>query len=192
MQPTFKQLDLTVNVGPLQRELAGNDELFGQYPMRGEFPGSPHEEMKDIWIRYNDVKPFLKSGDWSTFADEHDSIWYPSANKIPSAKRIALKIMAEEEGERLGGILITKLPPYGKIKKHTDSGWHASYYDKYYVAVDSPKGSIFGFDQGEISAQNGDIFWFDNSHPHWVENNTAYDRISMIVCIRTNKHRRHS
>lgn len=189
--PAYKQIDLTVPVRQLQQELEGNQDLFGKYPMRGDFPASPHSEMKDIWVRYNDVQPFLKSGDWSKFADEHDSKWYEAADRLPSARNIAFQIMSEEQGERLGGVLITKLPPGGRIKKHTDSGWHSDYYDKYYVAVKSPKGSVFGFDDGNIAAEDGQIFWFDNSHPHWVENHTDDDRISMIVCIRTDKHRRH-
>lgn len=175
---------MNVDVLPLQARLKERADLFGQYPMRGEFEGSPHAEMKDIWVRYNDVQPYLESGDWSTFGDEHDSIWYPSYYEIPEVKKVIFDVMSYVDGERLGGVLITKLPPGGKIYPHTDSGWHASYYDKYYVPVENYNGSIFGFEDGVISPKIGEVYWFDNSKLHWVENNSAGDRIAMIICIR--------
>jgi hypothetical protein len=89
------------------------------------------------------------------------------------------------DGERLGGILITKLPAGGHIARHTDAGWHAQYYDKFYVPILNHKGSVFGFDDGIIEPELGEAWWFDNSNPHWVDNKSDCDRIAMIVCIRT-------
>jgi len=88
-------------------------------------------------------------------------------------------------GETLGGVLITKLPPSGIIDKHVDSGWHAGYYDKFYVPIQNANGSLFRFENGDIDAVEGEVYQFDNSVPHWVENNSDIDRISMVVCIRT-------
>jgi len=143
--------------------------------------------MTDIWVRYNDIEPYKNKGSLVGFNAEHDSVWYPVLKKLPSAKKIALDLMNKVEGERLGGILITKLPPGGKIAKHTDDGWHARYYDKFYVPVLTKPGGVFCFEDGEIDAKYGEAWWFNNAHNHWVENNTDSDRISMIICIRTEK-----
>lgn len=187
MPATHRKLNVSVNVDSLKAALKRNDHLFGEYPQRAEAPGSPHSEMKDIWIRYKDVKPHLESGDFSTFADEHDSVWYDSYRKLPEARRIIFDVMAAVDGERLGGILITKLPPGGKIAPHQDAGWHAGYYDKYYVPIQNGEGAIFGFEDGIISPEEGDVYWFDNSGLHWVENNSDINRIAMIVCIKTDR-----
>jgi len=181
---SHKKLNLKLDVQELKAALNSMPEEFGKYPQRGEFKGSPHSEMKDIWVRYNDVEPFLKSGDFSKFGDEHDSIWYDIADKLP-VKDLLFKIMEAVDGERLGGVLITKLPAGGKIKAHTDSGWHAAYYDKYYVPIQNKIGSTFGFEDGIIRPDEGDVWWFDNSIKHWVDNDTNEDRIAMIVCIKT-------
>lgn len=150
--------------------------------MRGEGE-SPHSEMTDIWIRYRDVVPHLISGDFSDFSDEHDSIWYPSSREIPEVKDVIFSVMSHVRGERLGGVLITKLSPGGKIKPHTDSGWHASYYDKFYVPIED-YGSEFGFESGVIQPKLGEVYQFDNSKLHWVNNETTGDRIAMIICIK--------
>jgi len=181
---SHKKLNITLDVAALKGALTLMPEEFGKYPQRGEFEGSPHSEMKDIWVRYNNVEPYLKSGDFSTFGDEHDSIWYDIADRLP-VKNLLFEIMKEVDGERLGGVLITKLSPGGKIKPHTDAGWHASYYDKYYIPIQNKKGSVFGFEDGIITPEEGDVWWFNNSVRHWVENNTDEDRIAMIVCVKT-------
>lgn len=175
----------SLDVLPLQQELLANLDEFDKYNQRRTFPNSPHAQMNDIWVRYNDINPFLAKGSLEGFEAEHDSVWYPVIDKLPSVKNVVFDLMRIVDGERLGGILITKLPPGGHIKRHTDAGWHAQYYDKFYVPILNSKGSIFGFDDGIIDPELGQAWWFDNSNPHWVDNNSDTDRIAMIVCIRT-------
>lgn len=184
MPVSHKKLDIKVDVAGLKAKLSLLNNLFGEYPYRGNIEGGPHSEMQDIWIRYNDVKPFIESDDFSKFADEHNSIWYKSADLMP-VKKIIFDLMSYVSGERLGGVLITKLPPKGKIAPHVDGGWHASYYEKYYVPIQNSEGSIFCFEDGEIHPEDGDIYWFDNSYLHWVNNDSNKDRIAMIICIKT-------
>ena len=162
-------------------------DRFDEHPYRRSGPGNPHMDMTDIWMRYNNLQPFLDKGSFEGFGDEHDSVWYPVSDKLPSAKAMAFALMATVEGERLGGVLVTKLPPGGKILPHTDAGWHASYYDKFYVPITAPENSYMGFDDGNIKSKLGQAWWFDNSNTHWVENPTQEERISMIVCIRTER-----
>jgi hypothetical protein len=92
--------------------------------------------------------------------------------------------MSMVNGERLGGVLITRLPPGGEITAHTDGGWHAEYYNKYYVPIKNLAGSIFGFIDGVIDPNIGEVWKFDNSVPHWVKNNSSEERIAMIICIK--------
>lgn len=187
MSEYYARVATDLDVLPLQTAILRQPKLFGKYPQRGNFEGSPHSEMKDIWVRYNDVEPYLKKGSLDGFADEHDSVWYPSAYAIPQVRKVVFDLMRIVEGERLGGVLITKLPPKGIIEKHSDGGWHAEYYDKYFVPILNEEGATFCFEDGVIHPKIGEAYWFDNSVPHWVENNTDSDRIAMIVCIRHSK-----
>jgi hypothetical protein len=175
----------SLDVLPLQQELLEHYNEFDKYEYRRTFPNSPHAQMQDIWARYNDVRPFEAKGSLEGFEAEHDSIWYPVIDKIPSVKKVVFDLMRIVDGERLGGVLITKLPANGHIARHTDAGWHAQYYDKFYVPILNSKGSIFGFDDGVIEPELGQAWWFDNSNPHWVDNKSDTDRIAMIVCIRS-------
>lgn len=184
MSEYYARVATDLDVLPLQRAILRQPKLFGKYPQRGNFEGSPHCAMKDIWVRYNDIEPYLERGNLDGFADEHDSVWYPASYAIPQVRKVVFDLMRIVEGERLGGILITKLSPGGKIEKHVDGGWHASYYDKYFVPILNEEGATFSFEDGVIHPKVGEAYWFNNAVPHWVDNNTDSDRIAMIVCIR--------
>lgn len=180
----FNKIYSGLDVSFAIKEIKENDHLFNQVSARKE--ASPiHAQMTDIWLRFGDISQMQKTGDWSKVLDEHDSIWL---QHLPHCKRLCFDIMQLVDGERLGGVLITKLPAGGKILPHADSGWHAEYYDKFYVALQNERGSKFCFESGEIDPDVGDVWCFDNSVTHWVENNTDTDRLAMVVCIKQSKY----
>lgn len=186
MKSHFKIAD-DFEVLALQEALKRQPELFGQHMQRAKMYLSPHAAMKDIWVRYNDITNYT---DLSTFNDEHDSTWYPAYDALPELKPIIFKLMSLVQGERLGGVLITKVPPGGRIGAHTDSGWHAGYYSKFYIPIQNAEGAEFGFADGIIKPKLGEVWNFDNSVPHWVNNDSGEDRLSLIVCIRTDNYPR--
>lgn len=174
---------------PILIELQRQPELWNQYRLRKDIPNGPHSEMSDIWVRYRDINEYQKEhgNDYYKFNDEHESVWYPSYYAIPQLRPLIFWLMARVEGERLGGVLITKIPPGGKIAKHRDFGWHVANYDKYYVSLKSAPGANFYCDDEVINPQQGDVWLFDNKHEHWVENNSTEDRITLIVCIQSHR-----
>ena len=179
----FNKLDIKFDVSKTLEFLESCD-LWNEYPQRRTSINSPHKEMVDIWVRYKDPEDCIKTGDWSAFTEEHESEWLKD---IPGVKETCDKLMSFLDGQRLGGVLITKLPPGGKIEPHTDAGWHASYYDKYYVPIKNTKGAKFCFESGEIEPEAGEVYAFRNDKLHWVENKSSEDRIAMIICIKQDK-----
>lgn len=174
-----------VDVTPLNLAIHQQPHLWNQHRERLTAPGTPHSEVSDIWVRYNDVKPFEALGDYSKFNDEHDSVWYPAFYALPPIRRLVFDLMARVDGERLGGVLITKIPPGGKIAPHSDHGWHVDYYDKYYLSLESEPGANFYCGKEMICPKVGDCWWFNNKEEHWVDNTSGADRMTLIVCIRS-------
>ena len=148
-QSAFKIAD-GFNVEIIKQHLVANPQLFSKYVNRLKATG-PHRDSDDIWVRYGD---FDKYGD-DVFVNEHDSVWYPVLLEIPTVADIAFELMSMVRGERLGGVLITKIPPGGKIYPHTDlDGWHPNYYDKFYVPILNKDGAVFGFDDTNIQGDD--------------------------------------
>ena len=176
------QVDIKIDVTALRDKLIAHPELFGTHPNRIVAENSPHRESSDIWVRYGD---YDKLGE-NVFIEEHDSVWYQVLNDIPEVVPIVFQLMSRVLGERLGGVLITKLPKGKKIYSHIDTiGWHPAYYQKFYIPISNKPGAVFGFeDDGEIAAKEGEAYWFRNDVPHWVNNDSDEDRIAMVVAIK--------
>lgn len=167
-----------LNVEPIRAALAQNPHLWDRHTARTESPNSPHHGLSDIWARF---APPGANG-----SADHDAIWYPEADCLP-LRALVYPLMASVHGNRLGGVLITRIPPGGECRPHVDHGWHASYYDKFAVQIAADPGQAFCFEGEQLVTAPGDLFWFDNSHLHWVTNPTPHERITLIVCIKTDK-----
>ena len=178
----FQKLPYQVDVRAINRQLAEHPELWGRFGWRKDC-GKVHSEMTDIWVRYNDIAKFERFD--SRFNAEHVPVWYPAWEKVPALKPVVFDLMARVQGEMLGGVLITRIPPGGKIAPHEDKGWHVEYYDKFYISLNSAPGATFHCGDEVINPEVGDCWRFDNRREHWVNNDSDQDRITLIVCIRT-------
>lgn len=160
--------------------LLSNPQLWNEFTARTENPTSPHHELDDIWLRFGEVSDCKEN-------TPHDAKWYPSADLFPEVKKMAKDLMFSFDGVELGGVLITRIPPGKECKPHKDIGWHAQRYEKFAVQITSAPGQKFCFEGQEIETKPGDLFWFDNQYEHWVTNDTPYERITLIFCIRRDK-----
>ena len=177
MSDCLKLLGSGLPVAQIYWTLQQHPELWNTHTTRTADPTSPHYGLDDIWARFGDP---LRATDGAP----HDSFWYPSANVL-GIKPMCLDLMHAVQGVELGGVLITRIPPGAACKPHTDPGWHARRYQKFAVQITSAPGQAFCFEGQSLETKPGDLYWFDNQHLHWVTNDTLYERVTMIVCIRT-------
>lgn len=163
-------------------EVKQNPHLWDQFPERTENPASPHRDVSDIWIRGRDRKDMTEN--WSDYIEGvYDSVWFPAAQELPAVKALCLDLMANVRGEKLGGCLITRIPPGAMVYPHTDVGYNAREFEKYVIQLESYPGQAFCFADGEYSAKAGEVYWFRNTVEHWVRNDSPADRISLIVSV---------
>lgn len=165
------------DVRAMQHALELHPKLWDQNTERTAPDDSPHHGLSDIWARFADPETMREDG-------SHDSVWLPPANVLP-VREMVFPLMNMVRGERLGGVLITRIPPGKQCRWHVDPGWHARYYQKYAIQIAAGGDQAFHFKEVSLVTEPGDLFWFDNSRPHSVTNDSAVDRITMIVCIKT-------
>lgn len=178
MQP-IKLLARDLNVTAIRWALLSNPQLWNENTARTQDKDSPHHGLDDIWVRFG-TPANAENG------DAHTAEWYPSADLL-EVKDVIQAVFASANGAELGGVLITRIPAGATCKPHVDHGWHARYYEKFALQIDSAPGQKFCFEGASLETRPGDLFWFDNQYLHWVENPTAYDRITMIICIKQGK-----
>lgn len=160
----------------MRQSLSDHPDLWDTNKDRTADPESPHFGLHDMWCRF--TPPGLNAN------QPHESIWYPSADILP-VRDLVYPLMSMCRGDELGGVLITKIPAGKMCRPHSDHTWHAGRYEKFGVQIQSAPGQAFHFKGESLVTQPGDLFWFNNSQTHWVTNESEFDRITMIVCIRT-------
>lgn len=181
----FLKIDEGMDVAPVLEQLEQHPELWGQFGWRKKL--GPHSEMTDVWVRYNAIENLGPH-----FNDEHESVWYPAYEVLPALKDIIEPLMMRVEGTRLGGVLITRIPPGCGIARHVDRGWHVETFDKFYVSLKSAPGAKFTCHEGPgetLEPKPGECWRFDNRRPHSVRNDSTEDRVTLIVCIETEKYK---
>lgn len=180
----FLQLAAGLNVTPLLNALQRQPELWNQHPIRTKHPGTAHSEVSDILVRFNDIAEFERTGDPATITDDKECIAYPAWAKLPQLRPIVFDLMRTVEATRLGRVIITKLPPGKTITPHVDGGAPAEYFERYQLALQSLPGALFHIGDETVNFRSGDLWWIDNSITHSVANNSADDRIVVILDVR--------
>jgi hypothetical protein len=176
-----------VNVEPLLGQLAEHPELWDENVFRTERIGDaayagPHAKISDIIVRFNDWKNW--TGDRAAFNGPHESVWWGPYEKLTYIQPLVFDLARMHFAEQIGMVLITRIPPHCNVEKHVDVGWHAGHYLKFAVQVKAAPGQKFCYDGYSLETRAGDLFAFDNSKPHWVENPTDHERITLIICLR--------
>lgn len=177
----FLRIAEGVDVMPLLHAVQRQPHLWGQNKLRTEHAGTAHCNVEDIWLRFNKTEDV----DAASIIDGHESIFYGGWFELPQAQSIVFDLMRRVEGVRLGRVLITRLAPGKMILPHVDGGDHAEYYDRYHCILQNLPGSIFRAGNEHVCMRAGEVWWFDNSEEHEVINNSADDRLTMIIDIRT-------
>lgn len=182
----FQRIAAGVDVTPLLHAIQRQPQLWNANKLRTTHPMSPHTQVSDIWLRFGDLAPYENSdvAALGTFIDENENIFYDAWAKLPQARAIIFDLMRRVEGVRLGRVIITKTPPGKGIPPHEDTGSPAEYYERYHVMLQNGPGSIFKCGDETVTMMPGEVFWFDNSIVHSVVNNSADDRITLIIDVR--------
>lgn len=172
----FLRIAQGVDVTPLLLSLQQMPYLWNATPLRKVAQGTPHAAMEDIWLRFA-AQPV-------DFDRPHFPIWYPPSEMLP-VKQIIYSMMTRAEATHLGGVLITRIPPGGRIEPHADHGWHPEFYNcKFYLPLATNDRCVFRVENEKVVMQTGDIWWLNNTVEHEVTNDGDTERITLIVCMR--------
>jgi hypothetical protein len=179
----FQCLAANVDTIPLLNAIMRQPDLWNQNTLRTDHPNTAHAAVDDIWLRFNKIEEDVPE----KVVDDIECINYPAWWRLPQAQALVFDLMRRVGGERLGRVLATRLAPGCKITPHIDGGAPAWYYERFHIVLNSAPGCLFRSGDEMVSMQTGQVWWFDNTKEHEVINNSADDRIHLIVDIRTSE-----
>lgn len=175
---------------PLLIAIRRRPELWREDTYLRDYPQGPFKDIESIMLRFpvksvHETEAELQ--DHLSRYDQHENIDYPAYKLLTEARPIIMNLMAYVGGERLGRVMINKIAPGGVIYPHTDTPSHTDYYSRFHVVLQSQPGVVFRAGDEQVYMGTGEVWWFDNAKEHEVFNNSADDRIHMIVDIRTSR-----
>lgn len=173
----FQKIAEGIDFVPIMTALSVNSDLWNENDLRTTHPQSPHSETDDIWLWFNDVS------DPIGVMDDCDVVPYRGWDVLP-ARDMVLDIMRRVSGTRLGRVIISRLRPGASIAPHVDHGAPATYYSRFHVALQCLPGALNISGGESVQYRPGEVWWFNNKVEHSIVNNSADDRIVMVMDVR--------
>ena len=193
----FMRIAQGVAVMPLMLAIARRPELWKEDTFLRHYPQGPFGETESIMLRFPKIADFSKDKSGKKMEkykanllpgyDQHESEDKPAFRLLTEARPIVFALMHTMAGERLGRVMINKIVPGGRIFPHADTPVHADYYSRFHVVLQSQPGVVFRTGDEQVYMAPGEVWWFNNKLEHEVVNNSADDRIHMIIDIRTSR-----
>lgn len=186
----FQRLTAGIDVMPLLLAIKRRPELWREDTYLRDYPQGPFGDTETIMLRFpvksvHETEEALRQH-LAEF-DQHESVDYPPYKMLHEARPIVMNLMSYVGGERLGRVMVNKIRPGGRIHPHADTEAHADYYSRFHVVLQSQPGVVFRAGDEQVFMATGEIWWFNNKEVHEVINNSADDRIHMVVDIRTSR-----
>lgn len=182
----FLRLAQGIDTMPILHALQMNSELWNQHTFRTKFKNTPHVDVDDIWLRFSSQEKVADPEKLDRVIYDDAPVWYPAASRLP-VKTLVLDVMRRVEAFDLGRLLITRIKPGGRILPHADvdgSYVNAGNIARYHVVLQGLPGNLFRCGDETISMLTGEVYWFNAHVQHECMNNSADDRIHLLVDVR--------
>ena len=183
----FKLLAKDLPVQPLLDAI--DPELWKIITTRQDYPGSAHHDTECIFLRWCRDQSLQ-----AAFRDLDCEWMYPAEflglTPGPLLNAYLAPIVSHFYGEamfkpfELGRIILTNLHAGGVIDAHTDEGAYAEHFQRFHLALQSDDGNEFFVGGESFQARPGELWWFDHRKDHEVINDSARDRLHLIVDAR--------
>lgn len=186
----FQCLAQGLNVTPLLAAITRRPELWTEDTYLRDYPQGPFKEIDSIILRFpprsvHDTEEALKNHE-ANF-DQHENVDQPVFKLLPEARPLIFGLMSLVQGERLGRCIINRIAPGGVIFPHKDTPAHAEYWDRFHIVLKSQPGVVFRCGDEKVYMAPGELYWFQNAEEHEVLNNSADDRIHLVVDVRCSR-----
>jgi Aspartyl/Asparaginyl beta-hydroxylase len=175
----FQKIAEGIDVFPLLHAVSCQPDLWNQHPLRTTYPNSPHAQADDILIWFNSLDQAPDA-----VINDREVEPYPAWRRLPQARVIVFDLLRRVEAVGLGRVMITRLAPGKAITPHADGGAPATYFERYQLMLQALPGVGFTAGNETVQMRTGEAWRFDNTQVHSVANNSADDRIALIIDAR--------
>lgn len=189
----FLKIAEGVDTKPLGLAVARQPELWNAHDVRRWHEQSAHAGVEDIVLRYNKFDPAVDDYVEAVCANL-ECVCYPAWVRLPEAAELIQQLIGRVRGLELGRAMVSRVAPGKAIPPHSDRIAEAEvqfpyrtppavYFERYHIVVNSAPGMLFRCGDETLMMKTGEVWWFNNALEHEVVNNSAEDRIHLVVDI---------
>lgn len=176
----FQLIAPNTDVLPIMMALQTRPDLWNQHRFRTTYNGTPHKDVDDILLRYSSAD----KQEIQAVIEDSLPVFYPAWDDLPQVRPVVFDLMRRFEAVALGRVVISRLPPGGVIAPHRDA--EGAYTDtdgglRFHVVIQGLPGSLYHCGPETVQMLTGQVWWFNHREVHSVENNSADDRIHLMV-----------
>lgn len=177
------QLIGSADVLPLVMTLQQQPGLWNEHRFRTTYKGTPHRDVDDILLRFSSFDKIADPDCIEDVLQDTDPVFYPAWHKLVQVRPIVFDTMRRMEAIALGRVIISRLRPGGAIAAHADAdgAYTAQEGLRLHVALQGEPGSLYHCGGETVTMRTGQVWWFDHRAVHAVENNSADDRIHLMI-----------
>lgn len=179
-------LALAVSLEPSRWE---SDDFLRKYPQ------GPFGDTDTIMLRFPKIATGLTEKQIERYKqnklagyDQHESICWPGWDALPQAHGFVFDLAQFARATRIGRVMINRIRPGGRIFRHPDTPEHCRYWRRFHLVIQGQPGAVIYCGEKEDASEDealqmltGRLFWFRNDLFHEVRNESATDRISMVI-----------
>lgn len=182
----FYKLGDGAEVQPILHTLSRKPHLWNRDDYRTTFENTPFADNDDILLKFNPREECDQTQE-KFLNSVHSTVWYEAAKELPEIQIPILNLMRYVKAYELERCLISRLKPGAKILPHADNKGeyvNTGEVGRYHIVLQGLPGSLFHCGGETVNMRTGEIWWFNAHEVHAVENNSADDRIHLLVDVR--------
>lgn len=191
----FHRIAQGVDVAGIMVKLAHNPQFWHADTYLRDYPQGPFGEVDSIICRFppRTVTETQEQADAlkiDPHYDQHECVDLPIFDKLPEVRLAVWQILNTLHVTRLGRVMINRIMPGGRIFPHADTPDHAEYWNRHHLVLQSAPGVVFRAGDESVYMATGEFWYFNNGKAperpeHEVINNSAVERVHLIVDVRT-------
>lgn len=127
------------------------------------------EDADIVWLREPPPPGAVGSFDWS-----------PKLARLPQVRPLVMNVGRVVEACELGCVSIERLLSGRRLQSDVPPpGWQ-----RYHIVIQGLPGSLFGCGDETVQMLSGEAWWIDARQQRGAENNSAEDRIHIVMDVR--------
>ena len=188
----FVLMGTGLDIAPAKLALKRADamRLWDKYAFRQKTEAN--KETQCILMRYQNAPQLdLYHANLNDGSDDHawriglecfDTLEY---SLLPEFRPLVAWVMARTGADRLGRVLLAKLPPDKRVYTHDDRGLYVDYYTRIVIPITVHQpGNVARIGDEFLEMNEGEAWTYAYEVEHEAVNNTPFDRVHLFVDVR--------